>query len=142
MWADSLLHSERAHLLRLLAWGASSVLVGTLILAGLRVRGRRSALLESFAWQTAGWGTACLLAGSAFLLSLAPRDLGAATRLDRMLWLNIGLDAGYIFIGSTLIVMGARLGRRLGLIGAGIAVIVQGTALGLLDLLLAARISR
>lgn len=142
MWADSLMLAERAHTLRVLAWGASSVLVGTLVLAMIRVRTRRSALLEAFAWQTMAWGVACLLVGAAFLARLAPRDLSAATRLDRVLWLNIGLDGGYLLVGATLVVLGARLGRRLPLIGAGLAILVQGIALGLLDLLLAARISR
>ena len=133
---------ERAHLLRLLAWGVSSVLVGTLVVAVLRARNRRSPLLESFAWQTAGWGAVCMLAGAAFLATLAPRDLASATRLDRLLWLNIGLDGGYVLVGASLILVGARPRWRLGLVGAGIAVVVQGLALGLLDLLFAARISR
>jgi sulfite exporter TauE/SafE len=70
------------------------------------------------------------------------RDIGSATRLDRILWLNIGLDAGYVLVGLTLGIVGWRLGRRLGLVGAGIGVLVQGTALAVLDLVLAAHISR
>ena len=65
-----------------------------------------------------------------------------ATRLDRILWLNIGLDAGYVMVGITLIVLGGKLARRTGFIGAGLAVIVQGLALALLDLVLAGQISR
>jgi len=70
------------------------------------------------------------------------RDLAGATRLDRFLWLNIGLDAGYVLVGGTLLVLGWRLARRMGLVGAGLAVIVQGAALALLDLVLAGQISR
>jgi hypothetical protein len=73
---------------------------------------------------------------------LAPRDLAGATRLDRLLWLTIGLDIGFVLIGLTLVATGWRLGRRLGLVGAGTAVVVQGTALLLLDLLIASQISR
>jgi sulfite exporter TauE/SafE len=76
------------------------------------------------------------------LRSLALRDLSGATRLDRMLWMNIGLDAGYALVGITLVVVGWRVVRRLGLIGAGVAIILQGVALALIDLLLASQISR
>lgn len=148
MWADTLLSAERAHLLRLLAWGASSVLAGTALLAWLRVRGegQRSGggLLEHFAIQTAAWGAVEVAFVATGWRSLAPRDLAAATRLDRLLWMNVGLDVGYILVGATLAIVGWRLGggRRLGVVGAGTGVVVQGTALILLDLLLASQISR
>ena len=54
----------------------------------------------------------------------------------------IGLDVGYTLVGATRITLGWTLGRRLGLVGAGIGVVVQGCALALLDLVLAAQISR
>jgi hypothetical protein len=47
-----------------------------------------------------------------------------------------------VLVGLTLVVTGWMLGRRVGLVGAGLAVVVQGTALMLLDLLLASQISR
>jgi hypothetical protein len=142
MWADTLLTAERALLLRLLMWGASSVLAGTAILAGLRFRHRTSALLEHFALQMAGWGTLELAFVALSWRALAPRDLSSATRLDRLLWLNAGLDIGYVLVGVSLAVAGWKLGRRLGVVGAGIGVVVQGVALLLLDLLLASQISR
>jgi hypothetical protein len=76
------------------------------------------------------------------LQRLELRDLAGATRLDRFLWLNVGLDAGYVMVGLTLLIIGARVLRRPGLVGAGLGVIVQGSALVLLDLLLASQISR
>jgi hypothetical protein len=76
------------------------------------------------------------------LRSLAVRDLAAATRFDRFLWLNVGLDMGYVMVGLTLLIIGWRGARRAGLIGAGIGVIVQALALVILDLLLAGQISR
>jgi hypothetical protein len=76
------------------------------------------------------------------LCNIVPRDIASATRLDRVLWLNIGLDAGYVLVGITLVMAAWRLGRRFGLVGAGIGVVVQGVALALLDLMLAAQISR
>ena len=142
MWADTLEAAERATLLRLLVWGAACVLSGTAIMAWLRVGARRSDLLGQFAMQTAAWGAAELVVGLALWTQLAPRDVASATRLDRLLWLYIGLDAGYVLVGLSLIVAGWRLGRRLGLVGAGLGVVVQGFALALLDLVLAIQISR
>lgn len=142
MFADTLLVAEGAHLLRLLAWGAASVLVGTALLAWLRVGRRHSMLLEQFAIQTAAWGAAEIALGALARTSLAMRDLAGATRLDRLLWLNIGLDAGYVLLGLALAFAGWRLGRHLGFFGAGMAIVIQGGALALLDLLFASQISR
>jgi hypothetical protein len=142
MWADTLLAAESAHIVRLLVWGAGSVLLGTALVAWLHMGRRRSALLEHFGIQTAAWGAAELAFGALAHSSLTARDLAAATRLDRLLWLNIGLDAGYVLVGITLLVTGWMLGRRMGLIGSGLAVVVQGAALAVLHLLLAGQISR
>ena len=142
MWADTLLAMERAHLLRLAAWGATSVLVGTALLAWLVLRHHDSPLLRHFALQVVGWGGVDLSLAALAQRSQTTRDIAGATRLDRLLWLNIGLDAGYVMVGITLAVTGWQLGRRLGLVGAGTGVVLQGGALALLDLMLAARISR
>jgi len=142
MWADTLLAMERAHLIRLIVWGGASLLIGTALLGLLRVRGHRSALLDNFGIQTAAWGGIELALALSRLHQLALRDLAGATRLDRILWLNIGLDVGYVIVGITVLVLGWRLARRIGLVGAGLAVIVQGLALALLDLVLAGQISR
>jgi hypothetical protein len=142
MWADTLLAAEGAHLLRLLLWGAASLLVGTGLLAWLRLGARNSTLLEQFAIQTAAWGTAEIALGALARTSLAVRDLAGATRLDRLLWLNLGLDAGYLMLGLALVILGWRLARHLGYVGAGIAIVVQGGALALLDLTFAIQISR
>jgi hypothetical protein len=142
MWADTLQAAERAHLLRLIVWGGASILAGTAILAWLRVGLRESSLLRRFAIQSAAWGTVEVAIAAGRWSHVAVRDVASATRLDRLLWFNIGLDAGYVLIGFTLALVGWRIGRRLGLIGAGIGVVVQGCALVLLDLILAAQISR
>ncbi len=142
MWADTLLAAERAHLTRLLVWGGGSMVTGTALLAWLRAGRRRSALLEHFGLQTAAWGAVELVLGLVLRGSLAARDLSGATRLDRLLWLNVGLDGGYLLVGATLIITGWSLGRRMGMVGAGIAVVLQGVALALLDLVLASQISR
>jgi hypothetical protein len=142
MWADTLLAVERAHLTRLMVWGGASLLVGSLLLGLMRLRGHRSALLEHFGMQTMAWGAIELALALTGLRRLELRDLSGATRLDRFLWLNIGLDVGYVLVGMTLLVIGWRMARRMGLVGAGMAVVVQGTALALLDLVLANQISR
>ena len=142
MWADTLQAAERAHLLRLLVWASASILCGTGLLAFLRVRGHDSPLLNYFAIQSAAWGAAIALYAAWQFQALAPRDVGAATRLDRALWLYVGLDVGAVAVGVTLVVLGWRLGRRMNLLGAGMGVVVQGCALALLDLLLAGQISR
>jgi len=142
MWADTLLALERAHLLRLILWGVASLVLGATLALFLRVRGDRSALLEHFAIQTAAWGAIEIALAANALRTLRLRDLAGATRLDRLLWLNVGLDVGYVLIGFTLLITGWQLGRRLGLIGAGLGVVVQGGALVILELGLASQISR
>jgi hypothetical protein len=142
MFADTLLAAERGHLLRLALWGALSVVVGTGVWAVLAARRVRSPLLLNFAIQTGAWGAIDLAICAAAWRSLRLRDLAGAIALDRFLWFNIGLDAGYVAVGATLAIVGWRLSRSLALVGAGIGIIVQGTALAVLDLLLASLIAR
>lgn len=142
MWADTLLAAERAHLLRLILWSAASILAGTALMAWLRIGRRRSPLLDQFALQSAAWGAVEVALALAGYATLELRDVAGATRLDRLLWLNVGLGVGYVLVGVTLVLLGWRTLRRPGLIGAGLGVIVQGTALATLDLLLASQISR
>jgi len=49
---------------------------------------------------------------------------------------------GYALVGLTLVVIGWRAVSRFGLVGAGIAIVLQGAALTTIDLLLAGQISR
>ena len=142
MWADTLQAAEHAHLLRMLVWAAASVLAGTGLLAFLRMRSLGSDLLAQFAKASVGWGIGVALNAAIQLRSLAPRDVGSATRLDRMLWLSVGLDIGAVAVGVALVVVGWRVGRRMKVVGAGMGVIVQGGALAVLDLILAGQISR
>ena len=136
MWSDSLLLAERSHLVRLLAWGAASVVAGTALLvlvAARRGAGGGSPLLANFAVQCAAWGAIDLAIAGLAWRGLALRDVHGATKLDRLLWLNTGLDVGYVAVGVALAVVGWQLGRRLGLVGAGLGVVVQGLALLVLD---------
>jgi hypothetical protein len=142
MWADTLLAAERAHLLRLVVWGAASLVLGTTLLVFLKIRRQGSALLDHFAIQTTAWGAIDLALAANGLRTLVLRDLAGATRLDRFLWLNIGLDGGYVMVGLALLIAGWRMERRPGLIGAGLGITVQGSALAILDMGLATQISR
>ena len=134
MWSDTLLALERAHLLRLLVWGGLSTVAGTGLLAWLTLRHHRSTLLRSFAIQMSLWGLVHLAVAGRGIYRLADRDLVSATQLDRMLWLSTGIDIGLILVGTTLAAAGWNLGRRLGAVGAGIGVLVQGAGLLVLDL--------
>ncbi|GJG86146.1 hypothetical protein tb265_13270 [Gemmatimonadetes bacterium T265] len=137
MFADTLLSLERSHLLRLLIWGAGSVVAGTLLLAlqALQRTAGSPSLLRHFAIQTVAWGAIDLALALWAQRGLALRDYAGARQLDRVLWLNLGLDAGYIGVGVTLALCGWLFGRRYAPVGAGLGVIVQGAALFLLDLL-------
>lgn len=128
MWADALLGAERTHLRQLLLWGAGSGVLGLLLL-GVTRHPRRSPLVFHFAAQSAAWGAAIFAVASSGLHSLSLRDLGAATRLDRLLWLNLGLETGYVAVGAAIALCAWLLGRRLGGVGAGLAIVVQGLGL-------------
>lgn len=146
MWADTLLSLERAHLLRLALWGAGSVLAGTIVLLVARIAQHRRAspprpLLTHFAIQTAAWGAVDLAICVWAWRGLALRDVHGATSLVNFLWLNVGLDVGYVGVGVTLVLVSWRLGQRLAGVGAGMGVIVQGLALAVLDAVLIAEIA-
>lgn len=133
MWSDTFLLLERAHLQRLLLWGAASAAAGAVVLLIIGRRRGQSPLLFHFALQMAAWGMLDLvLAGNAWR-TLTLRDLQSAAQLDRFVWLNVGLDVGYVATGTVLGVTAWLLGRRGGGIGAGAAIVVQGLALLVLD---------
>jgi len=142
VWADIIFSAERQHLLRLLAWSALSILVGTSVVVLLAARRIRSPLLTHFAIQTIAWG---VVIGALTALSwrgLHLRDVGGAARLERLLWMRIGLDMGLVAVGATVSLTGRATSRKLVLMGAGLGVIVQGAALLLLDLQFAGLVSR
>jgi hypothetical protein len=142
MWADQVLAFERAHVMRLLLWGVVSVVTGLGCWAYLRSKQLELPLLQHFAIQTGAWGAIDALLALASRPQLALRDYDGVTRLDRFLWLNCGLDVGYVAVGVTLGLCGWRLARSRGLVGAGIGVVTQGAALLLLDLRLVALLSQ
>ena len=70
------------------------------------------------------------------------RDVSAATRLDRLTWLHVGLDAGIVGIGIVLAIAAWMFGRRVALVGAGLGIVVQGLGLLVLNLTFASVIAR
>ena len=142
MWADQVLAFERAHLARLLLWGVASIVTGVGCWSYVKHKRLDLPLLQHFAIQTGAWGAIDALLALASRPQLALRDYDSVTRLDRFLWLNCGLDVGYIAVGVTLAACGWRLARSRGLIGAGVGVMTQGAALLLLDLQFSALLSQ
>lgn len=136
MWADSLQAFEEQHLLQLIAWGVASVLIGTLLLLALSLRKMRALLVSWFATQCVLWGVAELAWGAFAYRDVPLRDFEGAASLARQLWVAIGLEAGGILVGLTLAIGGWTYVRRLGIVGAGIGIIVQASALMVLDLIL------
>ncbi|HVX40492.1 MAG TPA: hypothetical protein VHB25_13050 [Gemmatimonadaceae bacterium] len=142
MFADTLFRAEQMHLLRMMIWAGLSVLSGTAIATLLTMRRIRSPLLAHFALQMAAWGVAIAGVTAIEWRGLAMRDLTAATRLDRLLWMNVGLDIGYIAVGATLALAAWLIAKRVAAVGAGVGIIVQGLALLVLHLQFTAAISR
>jgi hypothetical protein len=129
MFADTVLQLERVYLERLMLWGVVSIVAGTAVLAGLAIWRARSQVLSYFAWQTVLWGCGSLLFGVLRSRAIPLRDLAGATRLDRFLWFDAGLAVGVVVVGIALSVAALKLGPRQGLLGAALALIVQGLAL-------------
>ena len=119
--------SVEQHLVRVLGrWAAGSVLVGAALSAHPRTRG--------FGRQTAAWGA---VDGAIALVGARRQAAGRTTdaaRLRRTLLVNAGLDVGYLALG-------ARLRRSERWSGDGLAVLVQGAFLLLLDTTAAVRLA-
>lgn len=141
-WADSLLAIERVHALRLALWAAFSILAGCALITGLRLQRAESDLLRHFAIQCAAWGAVLLAVALWMRRTLELRDLAGAVALDRLVWFSLGLEFGCVALGAALALVGWSFGRRLGLVGAGLGIVVQGLALLVLDLQFAAAIVR
>lgn len=141
-WADALLAAERVAITKLAFWALASILAGSLLLAAIRIRATATPLLLHFGIQLVAWG---VVEGAWAFWSrrgLVLRDLGGAVALDRAVWLHVGLDIGTVAVGAAIAICGWRLGRRLAAVGAGLAVALQGAALALLHLQLAAQVVR
>src|SRR5690349_13145237 len=102
MWADTLLAAERSHLIRMVLWAVTSATLGTMLLAFITLRRVAAPILQGFAVQVLAWGLLELIVAATSWRFLAMRDVSAATRLDRLTWLHVGLDTGIVGIGIVL----------------------------------------
>jgi len=142
VWSDTFLHAEQQHILRLLLWAALSIVAATAIIAVITARRTRSSLLSHFAVQMAAWGIVIGAMGALMWHDLHLRDISGAARVERLLWMKIGFDAGLVGIGGVLVFSGRILARSAAAVGAGVGVLVQGLGLLLIDLQFASMISR
>jgi hypothetical protein len=114
---------------RLAVWGgASTVLGGALAVVGSTPRAR------AFGQQNSAWGAIDLA-----IAAVASRQSTPPTtpKLRRLLWVNTGLDVGYVAGGAWFAATTPDLRGRISpeqARGHGAAVIVQGAALFVLDL--------
>lgn len=142
MWADTLFRAEQQHLLRLFLWAGTSIVGATALGAVIAFRRVRSPLLTHFAVQTAVWGVLIGAISGVRWQTVALRDVAGAARLDRLLWMAIGLDVGCIAAGTVLGIAAWILSRRLGAVGAGTAIAIQGLAMLVLHMQFANTVSR
>ena len=142
MWSDTLLAAERSHLIRVVLWAVASATLGTGLLAFITLRLIAAPIVHWFAVQTFTWGIVELIVVATSWQFLTMRDVSAATRLDRLTWLHVGLDVGIIGVGITLAMVAWIHGKRLGLIGTGLGVVVQGLGLLVLNLTFASVVAR
>jgi len=142
VWADTLLRAEQQHLLRLLVWAGLSIVVATALAATLAAKRVHSSLLRHFGLQTVAWGVVIAAIATTNLRGARLRDVAGAARLERLVWMNVGLDVGYVGIGAALAVAAWLLARRMSVVGAGVGIVVQGLALLILELQFAAIVSR
>jgi hypothetical protein len=142
MFADTFFAAERLHLVSLLAWGAISVIAGTALLFLTSSRRVRPDLLRSFALQCALWGGAEIALASLRFAALVMRDLSGAARVERLGWMQAGLYIGMAACGVAISVTGWRTARSLRTAGAGLGILLQGTALLVMELFFIAQISR
>jgi hypothetical protein len=127
--------AERAHLQRLAVWSAVSVAGGSALMAArwpdLRAR--------NFGIQCAGWGVVnAAIVAAAWQGAGQPKTDAEIAGAREFIWLNEGLDVGYVGVGVTMAVLGRRNGQR-GLEGAGWGVALQGAGLLALDSVLLAQ---
>jgi len=128
MWADALLRAEQLHLIRIMAWGALAVVVGTALVSARLVARWRGAMLSALGIPLAALGVLELLGGGALYRSATLTDAAGAARLQNLTWFQLGLFAGCALAGALV----AAVARRAGMprtVGAGIALAIHGAAL-------------
>jgi hypothetical protein len=142
VWADTLLSAERQYVARTLIWAALSIIAATALAVLIAARRIKSPVLSQFAVQLGGWGLVLGVVGALEWQGLHLRDLAGAARLERETWMRVGFDVGLVGMGAVLAGASRALGRSLAGMGAAAGLAVQGVALLIIDLQLAAVVSR
>jgi hypothetical protein len=142
MWSDTLLLAERSHLIRIAIWAFTSAVLGTAFVTLIALRRVSAPIVWWFAIQTLAWGSLELIVTAARWSALSMRDVSAATRLDRLTWLGIGIDVGIVGAGLTAALLAWKLARNQRVFGGGLGVVVQGLGLLVLDLTFASILAR
>lgn len=117
----------QAHLVRVIAWAVVNLLMGVVLLA----RRDTGPIARAFAVQLVAW--------AAINLVLAAFGWDGRRPSPEFLWLNVGLDVGYLAVGTTMVLTGRRF-QSPRLRGSGWGVLPQGLALFALDLYLVHRL--
>jgi len=131
--------AKRDHLWRVAIWGGANVALGV----GLLASGSRESTPRRFGFgvQSTAWGAinlgivgASLLAGDPELPTTLAGALSAENGWSDLLLVNLGLNVGYMGVGTALAVAAGRgLGRPEEVRGHAYGVIVQGAGLFILD---------
>lgn len=135
----ALADGQRAHLDRVALWGALNLIAGA-ALFGASSR-EEHPTRRAFGLQTAGWGAVnlgivgwALLAGAPEPATTLSGALAAEDRWAHILLVNLGLNVGYMAVGTALAVAAGRgLDSGPTVKGHGAAVILQGAGLMVLD---------
>jgi hypothetical protein len=142
--AQARVAAERGHLTRLGLWAGANVVAGAGLLALARPETSPlpapATMLEGFAVQSLAWGAINLaivglgLSSTPTVPATRTAALAAEDDFAKVLWVNVGLDAGYTMAGGTMLAasaFGAAPGEQWRSHGAGI--VMQGLGLGVLD---------
>jgi hypothetical protein len=120
------------HLFRLGIWAIASVVIGVLAI----LKKWKEPFWQHLSLQFITWG---LIDGIIVLFGFFDKkrlDFLAFVKLKEFLWLNEGLNISYIAVGVTLVLVARSLTNSPRLLGAGIAVTIQGFILFTLDTIL------
>lgn len=134
-----LMADQRAHLWRVGAWGAANAAAGTalFLLADKETHpGRRAFGMQSAAWGAINLGIATvgLATGGEAPTDVWADALAAENAYADILLVNLGLNVGYVAVGTTLFAVSGRgVSNPDAWRGHGSAVILQGLGLFILD---------
>lgn len=141
MWADALLGAEHLHLLRILAWGALTVVVGTALVVITTLSRARGGALGALGAPLAALGALEILAAAIVYRAAGLLDAAGAARLQNLVWLQLGFYAACAVAG-VLIAALARRARLSPAFGGGLALAIHAAALVALTALFIPFVSR